>query len=86
MKRDNKRLKPVDRVEIVTLVDNYVDVLLPDAPGVERPPLAKQCEIPSTTLAAEHGLSLLVTVHKDGATHSILLDTGYNAGTVVRNM
>ncbi len=48
MKKEVQPLETVDRVEIITLVDNYVDVLLPDAPGVKRPPLAKQGEIPAT--------------------------------------
>jgi hypothetical protein len=29
-------LKPVDRVEILTLIDNYVDLLLPPSEAVSR--------------------------------------------------
>jgi 7,8-dihydropterin-6-yl-methyl-4-(beta-D-ribofuranosyl)aminobenzene 5'-phosphate synthase len=86
MKSDKYSLEAVDRVEILTLVDNYVDLLLSDASGVKRPPLAKEGEIPRSTLVAEHGLSLLVTVYRDGVNHSVLLDTGYNSITALHNM
>ena len=81
-----QRLEAVDRVEILTIVDNYVDLLLPNAAGVTRPSLGTAGEIPRSTLAAEHGLSLLVTVHRNGVSHSVLLDTGYNSTTMLLNM
>ena len=55
-------LKAVDRVEITTLIDNYVDLLLPGTDIMTRPLLAKEGKILSDTLLAEHGLSLLITV------------------------
>ena len=79
-------LRPVDRVEILILVDNYVDLLLPSSDCVRRPPLAENGEIPSETLVAEHGLSLLVTVHVNGESHSILLDSGYNSFSLEQNL
>lgn len=79
-------LKEVDRVEIVTLIDNYVDVLLKDTDIVTRPPHAAEEEILTDTLVAEHGLSLLVTVHKGEKTHTILFDTGYSQIGVPHNM
>jgi 7,8-dihydropterin-6-yl-methyl-4-(beta-D-ribofuranosyl)aminobenzene 5'-phosphate synthase len=60
--RDSKTLRMVDRVEVTSLVDNYVDVLLESTDLVARPPRAKDGEIPLNTLLAEHGLSLLVEV------------------------
>ncbi|HBF42216.1 MAG TPA: MBL fold metallo-hydrolase [Desulfobacteraceae bacterium] len=79
-------LKKVDRIEILTLMDNYVDVLLRNTDIVTRPPLAKGGKIPSDTLLAEHGLSLLVTVHKDEKKHTILFDTGYSRIGVPHNI
>jgi 7,8-dihydropterin-6-yl-methyl-4-(beta-D-ribofuranosyl)aminobenzene 5'-phosphate synthase len=79
-------LKEVDRVEIVTLIDNYVDVLLKDTDIVTRPPHAAGEEILRDTLVAEHGLSLLVTVLKETKTHTILFDTGYTQIGVPHNM
>jgi 7,8-dihydropterin-6-yl-methyl-4-(beta-D-ribofuranosyl)aminobenzene 5'-phosphate synthase len=79
-------LSEVDRVEIVTLMDNYVDVLLPSTDIVKRPPIAKNNTIPTTTLMAEHGLSLLITVFKDTLKHTILFDTGYTKIGVAHNL
>ncbi|MFA6224438.1 MAG: MBL fold metallo-hydrolase [Desulfomonilaceae bacterium] len=80
------RLKPTNRVEITILVDNYVDLLLPDEPGIVRPSLAKNGTILSKTLLAEHGLSLLIDTWDGETTRRTLLDTGYNAGTLLHNM
>jgi len=79
-------LKEVDRVEIVTIIDNYVDVLLEDTDVVTRPPHAKGGEILTEALLAEHGLSLLVTVYQGERKHTILFDTGYNKIGVPHNL
>jgi len=81
-----KPLPSVDRVEILSLMDNYVDLLLGNTDIVTRPPLSKGTELPTDTLVAEHGLSMLVTVYKGGTKHTILFDTGYNNFGVLNNM
>ena len=79
-------LKTVDRIEITTLMDNYVDLLLPSTDIIVRPPLAKEGKINADTLLAEHGLSLLVTVYRGEDKHTILFDTGYTKVGVLHNM
>ena len=79
-------LKESDRVEVLTLMDNFVDVLLEDTKVVSRPPKAIGAEIPTDTLLAEHGLSLLVKVQHGAEKHTILFDTGYNSMGVLHNM
>lgn len=79
-------LKPLDRVEVLTLMDNFVDVLLPDTEIVTRPPKAVGAEIPTDTLLAEHGLCLLVKVQHGADRHTVLFDTGYNRIGVLHNM
>ena len=79
-------LKTVDRIEITTLMDNYVDLLLPSTDIIVRPPLAKDGRINVDTLLAEHGLSLLVTVYQGEDKHTILFDTGYTKVGVLHNM
>jgi 7,8-dihydropterin-6-yl-methyl-4-(beta-D-ribofuranosyl)aminobenzene 5'-phosphate synthase len=86
MNNVTKELTEVDTVEVVTLADNYVDVLLRNSPKVTRPPLAIGGTIPADTLIAEHGLSLLITVKKDDESHSILFDCGYTKVGVPHNM
>jgi len=79
-------LREVERVEITTLIDNYVDLLLRNTDIITRPPLAKEGEIPSDTLLAEHGLSLFVRVHQGAKMHTVLFDTGYTRIGVTHNM
>jgi 7,8-dihydropterin-6-yl-methyl-4-(beta-D-ribofuranosyl)aminobenzene 5'-phosphate synthase len=67
-------------------MDNFVDVLLEDTKVVSRPPKAIGTEIPTDTLLAEHGLSLLVKVQHGAEKHTILFDTGYNSMGVLHNM
>ena len=79
-------LKEVDRIEILTIIDNYVDVLLENTDVVTRPPHAKEGEIPTDTLMAEHGLSLLVSVYQGEKRNTILFDTGYSKIGVPHNL
>lgn len=79
-------LKESDRVEILTIIDNYVDVLLENTDVVTRPPHAKEGKILTDSLLAEHGLSLLVTVYQGERRHTILFDTGYNKIGVPHNL
>ncbi len=80
------QLKEVDKVEIITVIDNYVDLLLPDTMIAARPPLATGSKVPSETLLAEHGLSLWVRVYKGKESRTILFDTGYSTIGVLHNM
>jgi 7,8-dihydropterin-6-yl-methyl-4-(beta-D-ribofuranosyl)aminobenzene 5'-phosphate synthase len=79
------KLREVDRIEILTLMDNYVDLLLESTAVVTRPPKAKGGIISKDTLIGEHGLSLLVTVFDGGERHTILFDTGHTGIGVLHN-
>ena len=80
------QLKEVDKVEIITVIDNYVDLLLPDTLIAARPLLATGSKVSSETLLAEHGLSLWVRVYKGKESRTILFDTGYSRIGVLHNM
>jgi 7,8-dihydropterin-6-yl-methyl-4-(beta-D-ribofuranosyl)aminobenzene 5'-phosphate synthase len=79
-------LKEIDQVEVLTLMDNFVDVLLENTEVVARPPRGTGEEIPTDTLLAEHGLCLRVKVQQGTVKHAILFDTGYNDMGVLHNM
>jgi 7,8-dihydropterin-6-yl-methyl-4-(beta-D-ribofuranosyl)aminobenzene 5'-phosphate synthase len=79
-------LKTVDRIEVTTLMDNYVDLLLPSTDVIIRPPLTREGKVNPDTLLAEHGLSLLVTVFQGEDKHSVLFDTGYTKVGVLHNI
>jgi 7,8-dihydropterin-6-yl-methyl-4-(beta-D-ribofuranosyl)aminobenzene 5'-phosphate synthase len=82
----NQGLRQVDRVEVLTLMDNYVDVLLGNTEVVRRAEHSGGGEIFKDTLVGEHGLSLLVTLHEGPKKHTILFDTGYSAVGVPHNI
>jgi len=84
-KGNTMMLKEVDRVEVLTLMDNYVDLLLESTKVVTRPPKAKDGMISRDSLVGEHGLSLLVKVHEGSEKHTILFDTGHTGIGVLHN-
>jgi len=90
----------VDCVEILTLVDNAVDLLLPSSavakrmgpsgiegqpvPTVEAPLMASDDAMDGPI--AEHGLSFLVTITVGGERRSVLLDTGSSVNGLTHNL
>jgi len=81
-----KPIQGVDRVEITVLMDNYIDVLLGSTDVVKRPIFRNGDEIPTDTVIAEHGLSMLVRTFQKEESHSILFDTGHNKTSVQFNL
>lgn len=67
-------LKEVEKVEVTCLVDNNVDVLLPETDVARRPVIAKNWY--EQPLIGEHGFSAAVTIESGGRAHRILLDSG----------
>jgi 7,8-dihydropterin-6-yl-methyl-4-(beta-D-ribofuranosyl)aminobenzene 5'-phosphate synthase len=86
MNHHPEKLKEVDCVEVLTLIDNYTDALLEDTDVATR--LSDQIgeEISTDTLVAEHGLSLLVTVHRGKEKRTLLFDTGHTQMGLIHNM
>ena len=78
-------LRECEKIEVVTLIDNYTDCLIPSSQNVRRCPHYKNGKV-APPLLAEHGLSLLVKVFKNGNTHSLLLDAGWSATGVLHNL
>jgi 7,8-dihydropterin-6-yl-methyl-4-(beta-D-ribofuranosyl)aminobenzene 5'-phosphate synthase len=71
-------LKPVDKLEIVTLIDNYVDLVSMDNSAiVQRALPLKDMEVRNSILA-EHGFSSLVTTTEAGQSRSLLFDFGFS--------
>lgn len=70
--------KEVDKVEVLTLQDNYVDGAAFDSSEiVQRAIPIKDQEIKNSSLA-EHGFSALVTVTTHGRARNILFDFGFS--------
>lgn len=92
-------LEPVDRVDVTTVVDNSLDVLMPDEGLVRRwGPIGTAGQIPVIPsvmaeggktvdfLRAEHGFSALVEVHTGGRRRRILFDAGMTPDGLIGNL
>jgi hypothetical protein len=53
-------LREVDKVEILTLLDNTIDILMADTPQAKRFPLRSDA-LTRKSLVAEHGFAALVS-------------------------
>jgi len=72
------KLGEVDKVEILTLQDNYIDVAALDSTEiVQRGMPLKDWEF-NNSILAEHGFSALVTIATADMTRSILFDFGFS--------
>jgi 7,8-dihydropterin-6-yl-methyl-4-(beta-D-ribofuranosyl)aminobenzene 5'-phosphate synthase len=78
-------LQPVDSADVTLLVDNSVDVLLPSSGLVHRAPIHYDFSA-EEPLIAEHGYSLLLTIHRNGKSESLLYDAGLGRQTLIHNM
>ena len=80
-------LEPVDAASVTILVDNFIDALLPSSEVAQRPQVAYDMwERDREQLIAEHGLSLLLTIERDGREASLIYDGGLNRETAIHNM
>jgi len=80
-------LEPVDAANVTVLVDNFIDALLPGSEVAQRPQVAYgMWEHEREQLIAEHGLSLLLTIERDGRSASLIYDAGLGRETAIHNM
>ena len=78
-------LKAVDKVEILTLQDNYIEMTAMDNNAVvTRAAPLKDGEI-KASLLAEHGFSALVKTALADKTHTLLFDFGFSEDGAARN-
>ena len=92
-------LEPVGGVRITTLIDNAIDVLMPDQGFIKRwGPVGTSAPIPVIPaevadggktvdfLRAEHGYSALIEIEKAGRTHRVLFDAGVTPDGLIGNL
>ncbi|HLL79579.1 MAG TPA: MBL fold metallo-hydrolase [Ktedonobacteraceae bacterium] len=78
-------LPAVDGVEITTIMDNSLDVLMASTPVAHRYPLPQDL-FERDQLRAEHGASFLITVVNQGRRDTILFDTGVSPDGALHNL
>jgi 7,8-dihydropterin-6-yl-methyl-4-(beta-D-ribofuranosyl)aminobenzene 5'-phosphate synthase len=80
-------LEPVDAASVTVLVDNFIDALLPGSEVAQRPQVAYEMwEREREQLIAEHGLSLLLTIERNGHDASLIYDAGLSREAAIHNM
>ncbi len=78
-------LKIVEKVEILTLQDNYIEMTAMDNSAViTRAMPLKEGEIRASILA-EHGFSALIKTTAGGTTHTLLFDFGFSENGAAQN-
>lgn len=78
-------IQQVDKVEILTLQDNYIDILARDnSDKVTRAVPLKGNEV-KNSITAEHGFSSMVTTVVDEIPRSLLFDFGFSENGAVSN-
>ena len=78
-------LKEVDKVEILTILDNNIDILMSGTEHAKRVPLPPDFYT-RESLVAEHGFAALVTVTGDNTSESLLFDAGLSKNGLIHNM
>jgi 7,8-dihydropterin-6-yl-methyl-4-(beta-D-ribofuranosyl)aminobenzene 5'-phosphate synthase len=79
------KLREVDRAEIVTLVDNLSDQVMPGDDRIGRPPLLPGLDGRISPLLAEHGFAALIRLYQGDAVSEVLMDTGLTGGPLEHN-
>lgn len=78
-------LKPIDGVEVLSIIDNSIDVLMGNTQVARRAQRARDA-FSRPQLRAEHGVSMLVTTNGGGNKDSFLFDTGVTVDGALHNM
>ncbi len=78
-------LNAVDKVEILTLQDNYIDITAMDNNAlITRAMAVKDGQI-KVSIGAEHGFSAIVKTTTGGITRTLLFDFGFSEDGAARN-
>ena len=79
-------LPEVDQVQILTLLDQSLDLLMAGSDTVRRVDVAGTWGAGRATLRAEHGFSSMVTVIQSNRTEAFLFDAGMTKDGLLHNM
>jgi 7,8-dihydropterin-6-yl-methyl-4-(beta-D-ribofuranosyl)aminobenzene 5'-phosphate synthase len=72
------KLNEVDKVEVLTLQDNYIDLVARDNNTVVQRANPLKGNQLGNSIRAEHGFSTCIMVTKDGHTRQLLFDFGFS--------
>jgi 7,8-dihydropterin-6-yl-methyl-4-(beta-D-ribofuranosyl)aminobenzene 5'-phosphate synthase len=72
------KLNEVDKVEVLTLQDNYIDLVAQDSNEVVQRAMPLKGDEFRNSIRAEHGFSTWIIVTKNGKARHILFDFGFS--------
>ena len=75
-------LREADRLEVLSLVDNYTDIFQSQNTKIDRRPMIP----PPFSVLAEHGLSCFLKVTAGSEEHLVLFDSGLSAECLFHNV
>jgi 7,8-dihydropterin-6-yl-methyl-4-(beta-D-ribofuranosyl)aminobenzene 5'-phosphate synthase len=78
-------MRECDELTLTVLVDNYIDMLMSNSPGITRQGMPEHFGARRGTPLAENGISFLLEVTVDGRTTTILFDAGMSPIPLVHN-
>jgi 7,8-dihydropterin-6-yl-methyl-4-(beta-D-ribofuranosyl)aminobenzene 5'-phosphate synthase len=78
-------LKEIDKVEILTLQDNYIDLTAMDNSEIVQRAMPLKDGRFRTSVLSEHGFSAVVRTTAGDGTHAVLFDTGFSEIGAVYN-
>jgi 7,8-dihydropterin-6-yl-methyl-4-(beta-D-ribofuranosyl)aminobenzene 5'-phosphate synthase len=78
-------LAEVDRVSVTTVVENSVDMLLPDEGPATRLGLIEHFDPRAVRPQAENGIAFLVRTERRGRSRTVLFDTSLTAAVLLHN-
>ena len=73
------RLNEIDKLEVITLQDNFIDLVPQDNTDVVSRAMAVKEKEMKNTILAEHGFSSIVIATRRGKARSILFDFGFSS-------
>jgi 7,8-dihydropterin-6-yl-methyl-4-(beta-D-ribofuranosyl)aminobenzene 5'-phosphate synthase len=79
------RLKEVDKVEILTLQDNFIDIAASDGTAIVQRAASEDASGNRVSILAEHGFSAVVSLTAGGKTRKALFDFGFSATGALQN-
>jgi 7,8-dihydropterin-6-yl-methyl-4-(beta-D-ribofuranosyl)aminobenzene 5'-phosphate synthase len=79
------QLKEVEKVEILTLQDNFIDIAAHDGTAVVQRAAPEDSSGNRVSILAEHGFSAVVSVTAEGKTRKVLFDFGFSEKGALQN-
>ena len=78
-------LNEIDKIEILALQDNYIDLLSQDSNDIIARALPVKDQEVKTTILAEHGFAAVITTTKGNTSKSMIFDFGFSETGAAQN-